>query len=55
MSKKNQKIANIKGLSMINPDAAGIDIGVRVHYVCVPEDRDDTPIKSFGSFTEDIK
>ena len=39
---------------MINPDAAGIDIGARVHYVCVPEDRDDTAIKSFGCFTEDI-
>lgn len=51
MSKTNQKI---EGLAMINPDAAGIDIGARVHYVCVPEDRDDTPIKSFGSFTEDI-
>ena len=39
---------------MINPDAAGIDIGSKVHYVCVPEGRDSTRIKSFGCFTEDI-
>ena len=54
MNTKNQKIASTKGLEMINPDIAGIDIGSKVHYVCVPEDRDSIRIKSFGSFTEDI-
>src|SRR6185312_15867625 len=54
MSKKNQKIARTKGLEMINPDAAGIDIGSKIHYVCVPEGRDNERIKSFGCFTEDI-
>lgn len=52
MNKK--KSANIKGLEMMNPDVAGIDIGSKVHYVCVPPDRDNINIKSFGCFTEDI-
>ena len=26
-------------LTIKNPDAAGIDVGARVHYVAVPEDR----------------
>ncbi len=52
MSKK--KSASAKGLEMINLDAAGIDIGSKIHYVCVPEDRDSVRIRSFGSFTEDI-
>jgi hypothetical protein len=54
MSKKIQEVSNAKGLEMINPDAAGIDIGSKVHYVCVPAGRDDVRIKSFGCFTEDI-
>ena len=55
MDKKNQKGSNTrKGFEMINPDAAGIDIGSKVHYVCIPEGRDSVRIKSFGCFTEDI-
>ena len=52
MNKKNQKISTTKGLEIINPDAAGIDIGSKVHYVCVPEGRDTVRIKSFGCFTQ---
>jgi hypothetical protein len=54
MNKKNQKVSSTKGLEMINPDVAGIDIGSKVHYVCVPEGRDSDRIKSFGCFTADI-
>lgn len=42
------------GLSVMHPDAAGIDIGSEVHYVCVPQDRDTQRIKKFGCFTDDI-
>jgi hypothetical protein len=45
MNKKNQKVSSTKGLEMINPDVAGIDIGSKVHYVCVPEGRDSDRIK----------
>jgi transposase len=51
---KNEK-NNKQKLSMINPDAAGIDIGSRESYVCVPVDRDEKNIRKFAAFTSDIK
>ncbi|MBL8675836.1 MAG: IS110 family transposase [Alphaproteobacteria bacterium] len=36
------------------PDAAGIDIGSSVHYICVPEGRDEQSVKKFGCFTADL-
>jgi len=43
MTRNNNKNSNQKNkeqsLSIINPDTAGIDIGSREHYVCVPPDR----------------
>ena len=38
----------------VNPDAAGIDIGSRFHVVAVPADRDETPVRSFDSFTGEL-
>lgn len=38
----------------INPNAAGIDIGSRTHYVAVPADRDEQPVRKFGCFTPDL-
>lgn len=43
-----------KRLNVLNPNAAGIDVGSEAHYVAVPSDRSDTPVRSFGSFTKDI-
>jgi len=43
-----------QALSVVYPDSAGIDVGSREHYVCVPIDRDAQPIRSFGAFTEDL-
>ena len=37
-----------------NENAAGIDIGSSNHYVAVPTDRDDQPVRNFGAFTEDL-
>lgn len=36
------------------PNAAGIDIGSKEHYVAVRPDIDDNPVRSFGSFTVDL-
>jgi transposase len=36
------------------PNAAGIDIGSASHFVAVPPDRDDCPVREFKSFTEDL-
>src|SRR6266478_6938008 len=38
-------------LTITNPDAAGIDVGSRVHYVAVPEDRAPVSVRSFGAYT----
>lgn len=43
------------GLKAVHPDAGGIDIGSRIHYVAVPPDRDPQPIRPFGCFTEDLR
>lgn len=41
-------------LSTVHLDAAGIDIGAESHYVAVPADRDEQPVREFGAFTEDL-
>jgi len=51
MTNKNNK----QKLSVINPDTAGIDIGSREHYVCVPADRAEKNVRKFPAFTSDIK
>jgi len=38
-----------------NPDAAGIDIGAREIFVAVPPGRDETPVRVFATFTEDLQ
>src|SRR5260370_16765419 len=38
-------------LTITNPDAAGIDVGSRVHYVAVPEDRAPVSVRSFRAYT----
>ena len=47
---KNKKVT----LPVLNPDAAGIDIGATEIYVAVPADRDAEPVRMFATFTEDL-
>jgi hypothetical protein len=42
------------GLPVIQPDAAGIDISSKEHFVAVNPERADMAIRSFGAFTEDL-
>ncbi len=42
-------------LSLHYPNAAGIDIGSASHYVAVPSDRDEQPVREFKSFTQDLE
>lgn len=53
----NQNIKNKESssLQIINPDAAGIDIGASSHFVAVPEGRDKDIVKEFECFTSDIQ
>jgi hypothetical protein len=41
-------------LELTHPKAAGIDIGSASHFVAVPPDRDDEPVREFKSFTADL-
>lgn len=41
-------------MAITHPNAAGIDIGSASHYVAVPPDRDDNPVREFPGFTRDL-
>jgi len=43
-----------KTFDLTYSNAAGIDIGASSHFVAVPADRDDQPVREFASFTEDL-
>ncbi|MCW7552419.1 IS110 family transposase [Endozoicomonas gorgoniicola] len=42
-------------LKTVNLYAAGIDIGSEFHFVAVPEELDDKPVRSFACFTADLE
>ena len=52
---KKTKITIDSSLPMVNPDAAGIDIGHREHWCAVPANRCSNPVQPFGTFTEDLE
>jgi transposase len=47
--------ASSAGLSVVNPDAAGIDVHSNMHMVCVPADRDVNAVRQFGANTADLQ
>lgn len=53
--KQKQKISVDQAWELINPSAAGIDIGAKEHWACVPADRDPENIRRFGTCTADLK
>lgn len=54
MAQRN-RISSQTSLTLTHPNAAGIDIGSAMHYVAVPPDRDDEPVREFKSFTADLE
>lgn len=52
---KRGKKRVIESMPVIQPDAAGIDVGSRTHWVAVPADRSDEPVREFGTFTQDLR
>lgn len=59
MAQRNRNLSSPPGksrpaLTLTHPNAAGIDIGSASHYVAVPPDRDDEPVREFASFTADL-
>ena len=41
-------------LKMVNPTAAAIDIGSTMHMAAVNPDACDTPVRVFGTFSQDL-
>jgi len=42
-------------LVIVQAHAAGIDVGSASHFVSVPPDRDEMPVREFGSWTDDLR
>lgn len=59
--RKQQDRAKLKpqdgtlGLSVVHPNAAGIDVGNQEHYVAIPPHLGTEPVRVFGCFTADLK
>jgi len=53
----DQQLGKSNGLSLerIEPNAAGIDVGATEIFVAVPPDRDRQPVRSFKTFTDDLR
>jgi transposase len=43
--------ASDPGLTIVHPNAGGIDVGNESHFVAVPADRDEHPVREFGCWT----
>jgi transposase len=54
MPRKRKSRNNKAALPVLNPDAAGIDIGATEIYVAVPADRDPESVRMFATFTQDL-
>jgi transposase len=51
MSKRNK---GLEQLTIIHPNAAGLDIGAHEIFGCVPPNRTDKNVRVFGTFTADL-
>lgn len=54
MSRNTTKPASFDTLPIVNPNAAGLDIGSAEIWACVPVGRDPQPVHKFGTFTPDL-
>src|SRR2546426_11376820 len=52
---RKKKIAVNESWPLMNPNAAGVDLGSREHWVAVPEDRAEQNVRCFGTFTSDLE
>lgn len=52
---KKRKHKDLTNFPVINPDAAGVDVGATDIFVAVPPERSDTPVRHFPTFTADLQ
>lgn len=53
--RKKKKAHGLVAAPVMEPNAAGVDIGATEIYIAVPADRDTQPVRRFAAFTEDLK
>jgi transposase len=53
--RKKQKGMCLEDRPVLEPNAAGIDIGAREIFIAVPPDRDQNPVRVCATFTEDLQ
>ena len=53
--KRKRKGMTLDDRPVLEPNAAGIDIGAREIFVAVPADRDENPVRFFPTFTADLE
>lgn len=54
LNTKKSQSKSVKEFELINPNAAGIDIGASEHWVSVPAHTDVENVRRFGCFTPDL-
>lgn len=55
MAKRQKKKGKkVEPLCVIQPNAAGIDVGAKAIYIAVPKNRDSESVRCFATFTEDL-
>jgi transposase len=55
MSSTSPPSAHCQPFVLVNPNAAGLDIGSAEIWACVPADRASQPVRKFGTFTPDLQ
>ena len=53
--KQKKKISIDQGWEAINAHAAGLDIGSKEHFVCVPPEATPKNVRRFGTYTADLE
>jgi transposase len=55
MARKQKRGLCQQARPIVEPNAAGIDVGAREMYVAIPPDRDSEPVRVFKTFTPDLE
>jgi transposase len=51
---KRQRSKRVEFMPIVYPNAAGLDVGAREIYTCIPPERAEENVKVFGTFTTDL-
>ena len=55
LKKQSKKVSIDEAWNPINVHAAGVDVGSREHWACVPATSTGSHVRKFGTFTSDLE